>query len=85
MNQKPLTMQDAWSAYDRLFEDDRVSYVPEQPDVKEKFRRMTESRIASPKVWADAWLLATAECHGGRVITFDRRAALESEICLILR
>lgn len=28
-----------------------------------------------PKLWADAWLLAFAECAGGAVITFDRALA----------
>lgn len=85
MNQKPLSMGATWSAYDRLFEDNRVDYVPEPVDVQAKFRNMTERAIASPKVWADAWLLAAAEGHGGKVVTFDQGMAPQSDICLILR
>jgi hypothetical protein len=84
MNQKPLSMSAAWSAYDRLFEDNRVDYVPEPVGVQEKFRILTESRIPSPKVWADAWLLAMAECHGGKVVTFDQGMAAQREICLVV-
>jgi uncharacterized protein len=84
MNQKPLSMSAAWSAYDRLFEDNRVDYITEPVDVEAKFRSMTESEISSPKVWADAWLLAMAECYGGRVVTFDQRMAIQREICLVL-
>jgi predicted nucleic acid-binding protein len=84
MNQKPLSMSAAWSAYDRLFDDDRVDYVPEPAGVQEKFRSLTESRIPSPKVWADAWLLAMAECHGGKIVTFDQGMAAQRDICLVL-
>jgi uncharacterized protein len=77
VNQKPLSMSAAWSAYDRLFEDNRVDYVTEPVDVEAKFRIMTESGISSPKVWVDAWLLAMAECYGGRVVTFDQRMATQ--------
>src|SRR5579884_2217292 len=39
MNGKPLTMKAAWKTYDRLFADDRVSYMPEAADVERHFRR----------------------------------------------
>ena len=84
MNQKPLSMRVAWSAYDQLCGDERVDYVPEPANVQTEFRNLTESGIASPKVWADAWLIAMAECHGGHVVTFDKGIALKRSICLVL-
>jgi toxin-antitoxin system PIN domain toxin len=72
MDNKPLTMGEAWRAYDRFFDDDRVSFVGEAPDVESLFRKKATGRTVSPKIWADAWLLATAEAAGGKLVTFDR-------------
>jgi len=81
-------MKAAWKVYDRLFADERVSYMPEAPD-GHHFRRYASDDIPSPKVWADSWLLAMAESHGGTIITFDARLASWGEStrkvrCLLL-
>jgi toxin-antitoxin system PIN domain toxin len=83
MNGKPLTMDAAWRAYDRLFEDDRVAFLPEPDDVESDFRELARGRAASPKLWADAWLLACARAGGGLVVTFDKAMALRGS-CLLL-
>ena len=75
MNGKPLTMKAAWRTYDRLFSDDRVCFLPEAPDVEKHFRRYAADNVSSPKVWADSWLLAMAESHDGKIVTFDIRLA----------
>ncbi len=83
MDGKPLTMAEAWLAYDRFLDDDRVIYVAESPGVEAKFRRATSGKTASPKVWADAWLLAVAEAAGGVLVTFDRALAARGAHCLL--
>ncbi len=85
MNGKPLTMPEAWAAYDRLFSDDRVAFVGEPDSVEGSFREYAREHRASPKLWADAWLLAFAEQAGGKVITFDRALAARSSRCVLLR
>lgn len=75
MNGKPLRMPQAWAAYDRLFTDDRVAFIPEPRGTEVRFRQLTRHNLASPKLWADAWLLAFTECAGGRLVTFDRALA----------
>ncbi len=75
MNGKPLTMKAAWKAYDHLFSDDRVSYMPETGDVEHYFRQYASEDVTSPKSWADSWLLAMAESHDGTIVTFDARLA----------
>lgn len=79
MNGKPLTMRSAWRTYERLFTDERVSFVPEAPDVDRYFRRYASDDLFSPKLWADSWLLAMADSHGGTIITFDARLASRGE------
>jgi toxin-antitoxin system PIN domain toxin len=80
MNGKPLTMKAAWKAHDRLFTDERVSYVAEGAQVDSYFRRYASESAPSPKVWADSWLLAMAASHNGRVVTLDARLATRSRM-----
>ncbi len=79
MNGKPLTMKAAWKTYDGLFDDDRVSYMPEGPDVDRLFRHYASDDVSSPKAWADSWLLAMAESHDGIIITLDTRLASRAD------
>ena len=85
MNGKPLRMPEAWAAYDRLFDDDRVAFLDEPGGIDTVFRKYTHRNHASPKLWADAWLLAFAECAGGAVITFDQALAAQASHTVLLR
>jgi len=85
MNGKPLRMPDAWAAYDRLFDDDRVAFLDEPIGIDTVFRKYTPRNHASPKLWADAWLLAFAECAGGAVVTFDQALAAQASHTVLLR
>ena len=84
MNGKPLTMRTAWSAYDRLFEDDGVAFVNETGAMEPLFRRRTSTGMASPKLWADAWFLAVAGHTGGPLVTFDLALARRSNNAVLL-
>jgi uncharacterized protein len=84
MDGKPLSMTDAWRVHDRLFEDDRVALVPEPAEVEARFREYAMGRMASPKLWADAWLLAFARASDGTLVTFDRALATRGTHCLLL-
>jgi toxin-antitoxin system PIN domain toxin len=84
MGGKPLSMRAAWTAYDRFFQDSRVAFVIEPEEVERRFRKNASSLIASPKVWADAYLLAFSEKLGATLVTFDRDLADKGEHCLLL-
>ena len=83
MNGRPLTMDAAWRAYDKLFQDDRVAFLAEPAAVEAVFRRFARGRSASPKLWADAWLLALAQAAGGTLVTFDRALSTRGAHCLL--
>ena len=83
MDGRPLTIAQAWRVYDRFYDDDRVTFVSEPADVEKSFREKAVGRDASPKVWADAWLLALAQKAGGVLVTFDRALAGRGARCLI--
>ena len=72
MDGKPLTIDEAWRVYDRFYDDDRVAFVAEPSDMEKRFREKALGRAASPKVWADAWMLAMAGAAGGVLVTFDK-------------
>jgi toxin-antitoxin system PIN domain toxin len=84
MNGKPLGMGAAWQAYDRLFEDDRVALLPEPDTLEPEFRGHSRFGVASPKVWADAYIAAFAAQYRGTLITFDRALANRGTKCLAL-
>jgi toxin-antitoxin system PIN domain toxin len=83
MGGKPLTIDEAWSVYDRFYDDDRVTFVPEPSDVEKRFRESAVGRAASPKVWGDAWMLAMASAAGGVLVTFDKALSLRGAHCLL--
>jgi uncharacterized protein len=75
MNGRPLSMKEAWKAYDGFFSDERVEFLAEPPAVERAFRGLSSSAHASPKLWADAYLTAFANECGGSIVTFDRSLA----------
>jgi toxin-antitoxin system PIN domain toxin len=84
MNGKPLSMSAAWRAYDRVFSDERVTFVAEPPDIEAAFRDLTSGSSSSPKAWADAYLTALARHVGARIVTFDKALAGRATGALLL-
>lgn len=84
MNGKPLTMSQAWRAYDRLFEDERVTFLGEPDSMEPEFRKRSSSGVASPKVWAEAYIVAFASHNDATLITFDRALKNRATDCLVL-
>ncbi len=83
MDDKPLTIAEAWRVYDRFWSDDRLVFIAEPSEVEPRFRHYASASKASPKVWADAWLLAFAEAASGTLVTFDRALAARGARCLL--
>jgi hypothetical protein len=75
MNGQPLSMAEAWSAYDYLYLDDRVVFLAEPPMLEQAFRGAASNAQVSPKLWADAYITAFAEVSGAQVVTFDQALA----------
>jgi len=83
MDGKPLNIAQAWRVYDRFYDDDRVVFIAEAPEVDQRFREKAVGRLASPKIWADAWLLALAQAANGILITFDKALGSRGAHCLL--
>jgi uncharacterized protein len=72
MGSDTKTMVDAWKLWDRVWADSRIQFLPEPEGIEREFRSHSRLRRRSPKVWADAYLLAFASVGGLRLVTFDR-------------
>jgi len=72
MGKDTKTMPEAWSVWDRVWADTRIAFLPEPDDLEKEFRSRSRLSSRSPKVWADAYLLAFASVAGLKFVTFDR-------------
>ena len=72
MGKDTQTMSEAWHLWDRLLSDTRIEFLPEPQALEHEFRSRSRLSSRSPKVWADAYLLAFASVAGLKLITFDR-------------
>ncbi|MGA2965661.1 MAG: TA system VapC family ribonuclease toxin [Terriglobales bacterium] len=70
------SMSEAWSLWDRVWADTRIAFLPEPEELENEFRSRSRLSSRSPKVWADAYLLAFAAAANLKLVTFDR--ALQS-------
>ena len=77
------SQQDAWKAYDRWLEDDRVDFLDEPGGLDTEFRALTQSPQASPKDWADSYLAAFAHASRLTVVTFDRAFQSKADVVLL--
>ena len=78
------SMAEAWSLWDRIWADDRVVFVPEPEDIEKEFRARSRMPSRSPKVWADAYMLAFTAVAGLKLITFDRALKSRGNDVLVL-
>ena len=65
------TMSEAWGLWDRIWADSRLAFLPEPDGLEHRFRKRSRLPSRSPKVWADAYLLAFACVAGLKLVTFD--------------
>ncbi len=80
-----MNQAQAWQAYDRWLEDDRVSFLEEPPGLERIFRTLTRQRRPAPKDWADSYLSAFAAASQLSVVTFDRALGKRATHSLMLR
>jgi uncharacterized protein len=74
MRDEVMTPIAAWSTFDRLANDDRVTFYaePEQDDLQSSFREITTTKGFAHSQWPDAYLAAFASVGGLTLVTFDR-------------
>jgi uncharacterized protein len=78
------TMSEAWDLWDQIWADGRIAFLPEPDGLEQEFRTRSRLPSRSPKVWADAYLLAFACAAGLTLVTFDRGLRLGGAEVLLL-
>jgi uncharacterized protein len=66
------TMSGAWNLWDTIESDPRIFLLAEPDGLDSELRAQSKSSARSPKVWADAYLVAFAGAAGVKLVTFDR-------------
>lgn len=84
MGKDVRTMSQAWGLWDQVWADSRISLLPEPEGLEADFRRRSRLSSQSPKVWADAYLLAFASVAGLNFVTFDRALKAHGSNVLVL-
>lgn len=68
----PLTNREAWSTYEALFTDDRITFLGNEPaGLEAVWKELTVRGTASPKLWMDAYLAAFALTGRHQMVTTD--------------
>lgn len=67
-----VSMVQAWTLYDTILSDSRISFVDETASVEQQWRSLTQLKTFSTNVWSDAWLAAMAIRLGVEIVTFDK-------------
>lgn len=84
MGKDTKTMSEAWTLWDQIWADPRIAFLPESEDLEKEFRSRSRFASRSPKVWADAYLLAFAAVAGLKLVTFENALQTRGLDVLIL-
>jgi uncharacterized protein len=84
MGKDTQNMSEAWGLWDRVWADSRIAFLAEPDGLEREFRSRSRLSSRSPKVWADAYLLAFASVAGLTLVTFDRSLKSRSGDVLVL-
>jgi len=79
------SQQEAWKAYDSWLQDERIELLEEPAGLETQFRALTRSPQASPKDWADSYLLAFASAADLRLVSFDQALRQKGANVLLLQ
>jgi uncharacterized protein len=72
MGKDAKNMPQAWDLWDKIWADPRIAFLSEPDALESEFRTQSRLSTKSPKVWADAYLLAFTISAGLKLVTFDR-------------
>ena len=85
MGDEAMTQPEAWAAYDRWLQDDRVEFMNEPFEMEPGFRAMTRRRQPATKDWADSYLAAFATSGALTLVTFDQALRGKTRRLALLR
>jgi toxin-antitoxin system PIN domain toxin len=75
MHEDVRSQKEAWRVFDKLRDDERVTYLAEPEGLEHEWRAATQHPTPSNHLWTDCYLHAFAEERQATVVTFDRTFA----------
>jgi toxin-antitoxin system PIN domain toxin len=84
MGDEVMNQQEAWGAYDRWLQDERVELIDEPLGLEALFRTLTRLRHPAPQDWADSYLAAFAAASHLTLVTFDRALRTKAKPIVLL-
>jgi hypothetical protein len=84
MGKDTRSMPEAWKLWDRIWADDRVSFLAEPEDLEKESRKRSQLSSRSPKVWADVYILAFASAADLKLVTLDQALKSRSDNVIVL-
>jgi uncharacterized protein len=84
MGDEVMTQPEAWAAYDRWRQDERVELAEEPAGLEPRFRTLTRLRHPATKDWADSYLAAFATVGQLTLVTFDRGLRAKTRSLVVL-
>jgi predicted nucleic acid-binding protein len=75
MHEDVRSQREAWCVFDKLRDDERVTYLAEPEGLERKRRAGTQQPMPSNHLWTNCCLRAFAEERKAIVVTFDRTFA----------
>jgi len=75
MHEDVRSQKEAWRVFDKLRDDERVTYLAEPEGLEREWRAATQHPTPSNHLWTDCYLHAFAEERQAIVVTFDRTFA----------
>ena len=84
MGRDVRSMSQAWDLWDQVCADGRIAFLSEPEDLEGEFRARSRLSSPSPKLWADAYLLAFTIVAGVKLVTLDRALRSRSADVLVL-
>lgn len=84
MGDEVMTQPEAWAAYDRWQQDERVELMDEPSGLEPRFRTLTRLPNPATKDWADSYLAAFAASGELTLVTFDRGLRAKTKPVILL-
>jgi uncharacterized protein len=80
MHEDVRTQKEAWRVFDKLRDDERVTFLAEPERIEHEWRAATQHSSPSPQPWTDCYLHAFAMERRALVVTFDRTFAKSASV-----
>jgi uncharacterized protein len=84
MKQDAMSQVQCWEVYDRWVNSGLAVVAQDPAGLDAAMRQQTSHGLASPKVWADAYLAAFAEAGNLTLVTLDRALAAKAKGAVLL-